>query len=211
MADMAGRREKRRTRAYGEESRALILDAARRLFAARGLAETSMADVAAEAGVSRATVFNQFQSKHLLLDAIAAGTLKSYRDLLAGAVADEDASTSELVERLYAQMAIGLERNRAFHREAFAEIRKIAQGLGAGGEAAIVRQETLALLEALFTRGQARGEIGVEHSSADLAAAFDSLLSGAVTRWINAPEGAPLAPMMRSFAKILIEGAQPSS
>jgi AcrR family transcriptional regulator len=207
LANRAEQKNKRRTRAYGEESRELILDAARRLFAARGLHDASMADVAAEAGVSRATVFNQFGSKRLLVDAIAARTLATYRDLLAAALKDEAAPTADLVRRLYQQMADGLETNRAFYREAFPEIRKIALGLDADGDAPVVRREALAALEAIFARGQARGEIVAEPSAAELGAAFDSLLSGAVTQWIHAPPGEPLAPSLRAMAEVLLGGA----
>ena len=50
--------------------RAGLLSAARLLFARRGVADTTMDDVAHLAGVSRATAFNYFPSKNLLLSAL---------------------------------------------------------------------------------------------------------------------------------------------
>jgi AcrR family transcriptional regulator len=50
--------------------RAGLLSAARALFARQGVAETTMDDVARQAGVSRATAFNYFPSKNLLLAAL---------------------------------------------------------------------------------------------------------------------------------------------
>lgn len=41
-----------------------ILDAAARLFAERGVAETQMADIAKAAGCSRATVYRYFENRH---------------------------------------------------------------------------------------------------------------------------------------------------
>src|SRR5271170_2004275 len=47
--------------------RAGLLSAARELFARQGVAATTMDDIARLAAVSRATAFNYFPSKHLLL------------------------------------------------------------------------------------------------------------------------------------------------
>jgi AcrR family transcriptional regulator len=54
-----------------EGKRAAVLDAARRLFAQRGFAATTTADVARAAGVSEGIVFHHFGSKAELLEAIA--------------------------------------------------------------------------------------------------------------------------------------------
>jgi AcrR family transcriptional regulator len=50
----------RRERADAARNRARVLDAARRLFAERGLRAVSMADVAEAAGVAKGTVFHRF-------------------------------------------------------------------------------------------------------------------------------------------------------
>jgi AcrR family transcriptional regulator len=50
--------------------RAELLSVARRLFARRGVAATTMDDIARLAGVSRATAFNYFPSKNLLLQTL---------------------------------------------------------------------------------------------------------------------------------------------
>jgi len=62
------------------EQRIRIVDAARRLFANHGFDEVTMAEVAAAAGVARATVFNHFGSKHALVEAITeeAVVLRNY-------------------------------------------------------------------------------------------------------------------------------------
>src|SRR5215510_11715960 len=87
-----------------DDSRAAILDAAQRLFAARGLHEVTMTEVAEAAGVARATVFNQFGSKHALVDAITAEVLDGYVLLLEGALADRETPTPVLVRALFEAM-----------------------------------------------------------------------------------------------------------
>lgn len=194
-------------RTYGDETRELILRSAQRLFATRGLHATSMQNIADEARVSRATVFNQFGSKHLVLDAITARSLGLYRDLLSQALANETASTADLVRTLFRKMSAGLEANRALYREVFAEIRKISMGLDADGLSPQVRREAADLLAQLFRRGQARGDITRGYSPEVLATAFDSLLSGAVIQWLHNPQKGALAPLLDSLAKVLLGGA----
>lgn len=193
-------------RSYGAQSRVLILKAAESLFAARGLHETSMADIAKSAGLSRATVFNQFGSKAMVLDAIAAQSLAAYRDLLQLALEEEGASTPTLLRRLFAQMSEGLEANRAVYREVFGEIRKVSMGLDSDGAAPGLRQQAYALLTELMRRGQHRGELARAKPAETLATAFDSLLAGAVAQWLHGPGRAPLGPLLADLADVLLTG-----
>jgi len=59
-----------------------IESAARRLFAARGFAGTSMADIAAAAGVSKATVFHHYRTKQGLYEALVSEALTGFREQL---------------------------------------------------------------------------------------------------------------------------------
>lgn len=54
------------------DKRSQILDAATRVFLARGYAETSMERVAQESGAARRTLYNQFKSKEALFEAMIA-------------------------------------------------------------------------------------------------------------------------------------------
>jgi len=65
MGEMTERRSRRTVQA--EETKRLILEAARRLFAERGYGATSIAEVAAGAGVAVPTVYQSVGSKPTLL------------------------------------------------------------------------------------------------------------------------------------------------
>ena len=56
-----------------DEQRAQILDAAAELFATRGYTATTMNEVAAACGVSKATLYHYVRDKHELLAKITAG------------------------------------------------------------------------------------------------------------------------------------------
>lgn len=200
-------RQVRDVRTYGEETRALVLKSAEKLFATRGLHNTSMQDIAAEAQVSRATVFNQFGSKQLVLDAITARSLRRYRNLLHAALGDDKRSMPERLRTLYQQMGKGIESNRALYREVFAEIRKVSMGLDGEGESPAVRQETFDLLVAMFERGQASGELTRTQTAEVLATAYDSLLSGAVIQWLHDPRKGALPQLLSSLMDVFLKGA----
>lgn len=60
----------RRTKEEAEATRQQILDSAERVFAAKGVAHTTMADIAADAGVSRGAVYWHFTSKADVFNAL---------------------------------------------------------------------------------------------------------------------------------------------
>src|SRR5881397_905673 len=84
------------TRLPSRERRQLIVEAASRLFAVRGYANTSLDDVAAEAGITKPIIYRHFHSKkdlHLSL-------LAQHRDELLGTLADAMRSPGALAERV---------------------------------------------------------------------------------------------------------------
>lgn len=60
------------------DKRQQILDAATRVFLARGYGETSMERVAQESGAARRTLYNQFKSKEALFEAMVAQVWSSF-------------------------------------------------------------------------------------------------------------------------------------
>ncbi|MES3709402.1 TetR family transcriptional regulator [Pseudomonas putida] len=60
----------RRTRAAMEETRARLLETARKVFSERGYADTSMDDLTAQAGLTRGALYHHFGDKKGLLAAV---------------------------------------------------------------------------------------------------------------------------------------------
>lgn len=202
-------RTESKTRSYGQATHDLIVEAARKLFAAHGLDAVSMADIAEAAGVSRATVFNQFGSKHRIIDEITATTLRSYLGLLSEALDDEKASTPELVTILFERMTERLQLGRRLYKDIFPEIQKLTRDPSIGGQTGDLRQRCQLCLRKLFERGQTRGDITRTSSPANLATAFDSLLYGGVTQWLASPEDRPLEPLLQDLRDVFLRGVRP--
>lgn len=91
MDQPASRREQNK-----ERTRAAILEAARVGFTADGVEATTMDDIAAAAGVSRATLFNYFNGKTALLDGLADDTRQAFAERIARCCA----ATNDPAERI---------------------------------------------------------------------------------------------------------------
>ncbi|KPI07529.1 regulatory protein TetR [Actinobacteria bacterium OK074] len=76
-------------RADAERNRDRILAAARRLYATEGLG-VSMASVAREAGVGKATLGRRFATREELVNAVFADRMDAYADAVTKALADPD-------------------------------------------------------------------------------------------------------------------------
>ena len=73
-----------------------ILDAALRVFMRYGVGRTRMGDIAKEAGVSRQTLYKNFQSK----DDVLAGTIRHFSDIALADIQKDWATTKTLAQML---------------------------------------------------------------------------------------------------------------
>lgn len=200
--ERTGPRAKRRA-----DQRAVLLEVARQLFAERGPEEVTMAEVAAAAGVARATVFNYFGSKHALIEGITEDVLRGYQTLLEGVLAERDEPVPTLLRRLFDLMGVGIEDDRHFHRAVFREIAKLSLGIDEGGPGQRARELNLERLLHLMTLGQARGELSSDHRPEDLASAFDALVFGTITHWLYDDASEPLQARMARAVEVFLSGA----
>src|SRR2546426_12751994 len=115
-----------------DTQRTRIVDAARRLFTRRGVDDVTMTEVAAEAGVARATVFNYFGSKHALLEGITEEVISHYQGMLRNALADRTSPTPLIVRALFEQMGAGIEEDRRLYSGGFPGSAEVPPGLGQG-------------------------------------------------------------------------------
>ena len=134
-----------------------IESAARRLFANRGFAGTSMADIATAAGVSKATVFHHYRNKRQLYEALVGDAFAGFREqiiplldaegVVQGSLRDFAAAHLERLTRMQGTM-------RLIARE------MLSWTAGSGEE--LVSGEmsrNFSLLVEAVRRGQARGTV----------------------------------------------------
>jgi TetR/AcrR family transcriptional regulator len=144
-----------------------IETAARRLFAHHGYAATSMADIAAAAGVSKATVFHHYGSKRALYDALLGDAFAGFREQLIPLL-DVEGDVQASLRHFTAAHAERLARMQG-------TMRLVARELlaGSGGESDALSgtemSRNFSLLVAALRRGQALGTVRAD-ADAGLAA-----------------------------------------
>ena len=93
-------------------SREAIVDAAERLFLARGFGSVSMDELAAAAGVARRTLYNQFASKEEIFREMLLGVSRQLEHAFPPGI--ETQGDVEDVLRLIARMIVDLHKNREY-------------------------------------------------------------------------------------------------
>jgi len=129
-----------------------VLTAAERLFASRGFAATTIAEVAQEAGFAVATLYNLFGSKEAILERLMSDHFDEFADAIATAVRAAETPREKLHASVLAR-AIYCDANRPFFTlfaESYSSVmpRSAREGAPARKQQAVV--EELARLEGIF-------------------------------------------------------------
>jgi TetR/AcrR family transcriptional regulator, mexCD-oprJ operon repressor len=146
---------------------AAILDGAARLFAVEG-DQASMNDVAAAAGVARATVYRYFPNRQALLDELAEAAVSDADARLASARIDEVAPEEGIARAVRALVDVG----DSFVLLARERVRS---------DPARFDRMLIEPLRELFDRGQATGDIRSDIASARLTESLIGLIVGVLT------------------------------
>jgi AcrR family transcriptional regulator len=172
-----------------DRTRRALLDAADATFGARGWANTRMEDVAAAAGVSPATAYNHFPSKHVLVGSVYGPLV---RPLLAQA--EQDLATGRPVVEALADQVRALSRISHRYRKLTAAFWSAVEEYtirvsGPPDPADGVDPRTLApvpdSLKLLIACGQNNGELRPFPSALDASGMIVNLL---LLRSINRPD-----------------------
>jgi TetR/AcrR family transcriptional regulator len=134
-----------------------IESAARRLFANRGFAGTSMADIAAAAGVSKATVFHHYRNKRQLYESLVGDAFAGFREQLIPLLDAEGDVQGSLREFAAAH----LERLTRMQGTMRLIAREMLSGATGSGDELVSAQmsRNFSLLVDALRRGQARGTV----------------------------------------------------
>jgi TetR/AcrR family acrAB operon transcriptional repressor len=177
----------RRTKAEAEETRRSLLDAAERIFHAKGVATTSLEEIAAEAGVTRGAVYWHFANKADLFMALFDDAPLIHDDLLAPLALSEHPDPLALVEELaigaLTLLAGDARRQRIYTILTLCEYRD---------EFGVVLQRTLETMDrahaqfaSAFAEADRRGILAPSWPHGTAAAAFQWLLHGLIVDWLK--------------------------
>jgi AcrR family transcriptional regulator len=181
--------------------REAILDAARRVFARKGLAATRIGDIAAEADISQGLLYHYFPNKEALFTAIVEGALRETAGMTTGAL-EAAGSAWERLQHLCEQMLAGvleypdylLVIMQAFTSEAVPEeARRAVDEYG---------QRTFQGIVALIQEGQAEGEV-VAGDPVELALTYTACIQGVALSRLQSGTRSPSLPKAETVLRLL--------
>ena len=196
----AGRKARERAQRRGE-----VVAAARRLFARKGYARSTMVEIAAAGEVALGTLYQLFPSK----EAILCRLLEEYIDGLTARVRDAVASVSDPRE----QLRRIVEAQLAFSQENADVLRLYLSGW-IGYEFTVRQQfgeriddkyeEYLRLVGGVFSRGGRTGAFASEPPRR-LAVALGGMIHALIRRWLR-ERGLDLEAEGRALLRVVVDG-----
>lgn len=204
-------KEPERRERNAQARRAEILAAAATLFQARGVAGTSIADIAATAGVATGTVYNFFRSKEALFASLIEQATDAFFAYLHAEV-DGVAPPAARIARLVAAECAFFEANRAFVR-IYLTARSGFEWSAAQGLGEAFRRKHVAYLQwvaGILAEGMEAGALR-RMDPAEMALALVGMLSTALIEW--AIDGVPgqLAARAERITQLFLDGARSSA
>jgi len=201
----------RRTKEEALATRSGILDAAERLFAARGVSRTSLHDIAAAAGVTRGAVYWHFAGKadlfEAMLDRVTLPLETLEGDPKAASLAPLDAVRARFMAGLTATAHDARTRrvfDIALHKAEYTgELRTLRS------RRRRARSAWLSAMEGALRRAQRAGQIGQPTRARHTALALLALVEGLIAHWVLEPRAFDLVAMGTQALDAYLRGLSP--
>lgn len=149
------------------DTRDLIINVARRLFAQQGIENTTISDIAIASDKSRRTIYTYFKSKEELLEASIESEMKKIATTMKKVASEDISPDKKLIKLIFVRLRITrsiVHRNKGFHSEYFGNMWIIEH----------IRRtfdsHEIALFRSIIAKGQQQGIFNVE--SPDLTARY---------------------------------------
>lgn len=186
-----------------ERTRREIYEAAMRLFAERGFAAVTIADICEAADVGRGTFFLHFPSKAALLYEFNQRVAEEFRASLVEPRAPARDELCALVERISVELVSQAEIMTAMLAEFFSSPETLAAASKQG-------QALSELVTEIIQRGQERGEFARRIDARLAAASFLATAAAIVSGQVFSPEEVAPEEVSRQFLQITFSGLDPS-
>lgn len=181
----------RRTKLEAQATRQQILDAAEVVFSEKGVARSSLADVATHAGVTRGAIYWHFTDKHDLLNAMLDRVvlpMQAVSDaLIAAASSDPLRDLRESTVRILRQTATDRRAQRVF--DIVINKCELVDDMAVARESSLAsRNRCLGTMERGFRAARRRGDLRPGISPRSAAIGLYALVEGLISSWLLAPE-----------------------
>jgi TetR/AcrR family transcriptional regulator, acrAB operon repressor len=203
----------RRTKEDAAVTREQLLDAAEREFRERGVARTSLAEIAAAAGVTRGAVYWHFRDKSDLFSAMcerATLPLESMLERAGGAVQDDPLGTLRALAVTALTQLVTDPRSRIvfevlFHKsELTGDLAPIAERRHRE------RRVCLAHVEQLMEQAVAAGQLPPDTDTALATQALHAFMTGLMHEWVRDMSAFDLAVVAPQLVDMMFSGLRTS-
>lgn len=194
---------KGRKRLAPEQRREEIVVAAHRVFATHDPATVTFEEIAAQAGVSRALVYNYFGDKGSLLAAVYSHAIAELDAELVGYLASDELLSQRLRNVVLHYVAFAQSRAGTWHILSYvaatqhpavqevrrARVERLAAVLGTGPTLRLAVAGLIGMLEEVLTQWLAKPEVGIDELLNVLCrqtwSGFGSLLESSANRFVS--------------------------
>ena len=180
----------RKTKEDAELTRAALLDAAERVFSDKGVARTSLADIAMAAGVTRGAVYWHFKDKAELLQAMLSRALLPMEALPLKVDACPDADPLGALRATYVQALTALARSPAQQRVfgiLFHKCENVGEVVDVMDHKKANQQECQQRVEVLLRSAVGCGQLPVDTDVPLVLQALNNFIVGTMREWLAAP------------------------
>jgi AcrR family transcriptional regulator len=182
----------RKTKAEAEETREKILDAAEQLFFANGVMQTSLEQVAEEAGVTRGAIYWHFSDKVALFKALHERVRLPQEDMVEQAVADGHPDPLGLLEQISLDCTKTITTDPRLMR-VYAILLVRCEYVGEMAEALKRQHDADAVMRAnlvrIFTMADENGSLSPNWTPEVSARVFESMIRGLWADWLRYGQG----------------------
>ena len=199
----------RRTKEAALATREALIDAAQRVFRREGVSRTSLAEIAAEAGVTRGAIYWHFRDKAELVDAMCERTvlpLDAAMSRLADAARNDPLGTARslAVDALMQLARDG--RTQAVFEILFHKCELVGELAERSAAQQSDRRQCLSSVEALLDLAAAKGELPADTDTRLATHMMHAYVIGLMHEWVLDPEAYDLATAAPALIDTCIAG-----
>lgn len=198
----------RRTKEEAEETRAHILDAAERVFYDKGVSSTSLADIAASAGVTRGAIYWHFQNKVDVFQAMLDRLMLPQEELAQACESEDEPDPLGRMRQLLVQLLMRMHSDAQCRRvgeilqykcEYTAELGDLRQQMQAFNQDC--DQRIAKTLRNAVNRGQLPADLDCQRAAICLHAYMD----GIQAHWLLNPDAYDLGAHAHAMVEAMID------
>lgn len=186
----------RRTKEEAQETRTLILDTAERVFQEKGVGHTTLADIAAAAGLTRGAIYWHFENKAALLQAVNDRVhlpLEALNQVIADANLDDPSRALRETAVTVLRQAAEDERTRRVFEIFSYKCEYVGDMADMLARQRDSRRACLAAIGENLRHAVQKGQLPADLDVAQAAVGLYALVNGLIDNWLLDPDSFDLA------------------